>query len=159
MNLIKAIGAAAIHRLAYIGGLTVQFWSGVGALPRILPIFARRGRWLVAIKQMYAIGVQALPMVAIVSACCGLILVTTQSASELGRYGATVMLRDVSPGMLKSLVLAVIIVQVECTEGLRVTGGLEGVGRSTTSAVVRSTFLIIFANLFLTTMYYLPHRT
>ena len=46
MNLLKAVGAAAVQRLAYIGGLTVQFWSGVGALPRVLPILGRRARWL-----------------------------------------------------------------------------------------------------------------
>ena len=39
MNVLKAIGAAAIQRWAYIGGLTVQFWSGVGALPRMSRTF------------------------------------------------------------------------------------------------------------------------
>jgi ABC-type transporter Mla maintaining outer membrane lipid asymmetry permease subunit MlaE len=40
-------------------------------------------------------------------------------------------------------------------EGFRVSGGPEGVGKSATSAVVKSTFLVIFADLFITTMFYL----
>ncbi|QNI30449.1 hypothetical protein H7849_14955 [Alloacidobacterium dinghuense] len=69
MKALKAIGAGTIQQLAYIGGLTAQFWSGISVLPRILPIFGKRGRWRAALRQMYAIGVEALPMVAIVSAC------------------------------------------------------------------------------------------
>lgn len=265
MNSLKAIGAGTIQWLAYIGGLTVQFRSGIGALPRILPLLGRRGRWRSAIKQMYAIGVQALPMVAIVSGCAGFIL-AIQSASELKRYGAmqlvidivviaftrelgplltaivvsgrsgsafsaeigtmvvteeidalktmaidpvelvlapkflgamvavpcltvmssafatlagagfmflsqnmtlpiflkyaadAIVMRDVFMGIVKSLVFAIIIVQVGCLEGFRVTGGPEGVGRSATLAVVRSTFLVIFADLLITTMFYLLDR-
>jgi ABC-type transporter Mla maintaining outer membrane lipid asymmetry permease subunit MlaE len=40
-------------------------------------------------------------------------------------------------------------------EGFRVSGGPEAVGKSATSAVVKSTFLVIFADLFITTMFYL----
>src|SRR6201996_6587037 len=94
MRALKTIGAGTIQQLAYIGGLTAQFWSGVGALPRILPIFGKRGRWLTALRQMYAIGVEALPMVAIVSACGGFIL-AIQSASELKRYGAVQLVVDI----------------------------------------------------------------
>jgi phospholipid/cholesterol/gamma-HCH transport system permease protein len=266
MKSLKAIGAGTIQHLAYIGGLTAQFWSGIGALPRILPIFGKRGRWRTALRQMYAIGVEALPMVAIVSACGGFIL-AIQSASELKRYGAVqlvidivviaftrelgplltaivvsgrsgsafsaeigtmvvteeidalrtmaidpvelvlapkyigamvavpcltvmssafatlagagfmflsqnmtlpvflkyaadaILLRDVVMGMIKSLVFATIIVHVGCMEGFRVKGGPEAVGRAATSAVVRSTFLVIFADLFITTMFYLLDRS
>ena len=76
------------------------------------------------------------------------------------RYLAdAIVLHDVYLGMVKSLVFAIIIVQVGCMAGFRVTGGPESVGRSATSAVVRSTFLVIFADLFITTMYYLLQRT
>ena len=266
MKILEGIGRGVIRQLAYVGGLTTQFWSGLTAVPRVLPLIGRRGRWSSAIRQMSAIGVDALPMVAIVSACGGFIL-AIQSASELSRFGAmqlvidivviaftrelgplltaivvsgrsgsafsaeigtmvvteeidalrtmaidpielvltpkyiasmvvvpcltimssvfailagagfmylsrnmtlpiflryaaeSVVLRDVVMGLVKSVVFATIIAQVGCMEGFRVSGGPEGVGKSATSAVVKSTFLVIFADLFITTMFYLLGRS
>jgi phospholipid/cholesterol/gamma-HCH transport system permease protein len=262
VNILEVIGRGVIRQLAYVGGLTTQFWSGLTTLPHVLPLVGRRGRWRSAIRQMSAIGVDALPMVAIVSACGGFIL-AIQSASELSQFGAVqwvidivviaftrelgplltaivvsgrsgsafsaeigtmvvteeidalrtmaidpvelvltpkylasvivvpcltimssifailagagfmylsrnmtlpiflryaaeaVALRDIVMGMVKSVVFATIIAQVGCMEGFRVSGGPEAVGKSATSAVVKSTFLVIFADLFITTMFYL----
>lgn len=262
MSVLEGIGSGVIGRLAYVGGLTTQFWSALGALPRLLPFVGTRGRWRTSVRQMCAIGVDALPMVAIVAACGGSIL-AIQAASELKRFGAmqlvidivviaftrelgplltaivvsgrsgsafsaeigtmvvteeidalrtmsidpielvlapkylaamivvpclniisnlcgmlagavfmyaslnmtlamylryaanAVRLRDVFVGLLKSLIFATIIVHVGCMEGFRVKGGPEAVGRSTTSAVVRSTLLVIFADLFITSMFYM----
>lgn len=67
----------------------------------------------------------------------------------------SILLRDVLSGLIKSLAFATIIVHVGCMEGFRVRGGPEAVGRSTTSAVVRSTFLVILADLFFTAFFYL----
>jgi len=64
MKPIKAIGAGTIQQLSCIGELASQFWSGMGASPRILPLFGKRGRWRAALLQMYAIGAETLPMVA-----------------------------------------------------------------------------------------------
>lgn len=262
MSVFEAIGIGVIDRLAYVGSLTTQFWSAVGAFPRLVPFIGRQGRWRSAIKQMSAIGVDALPMVAIVAACGGSIL-AIQSAAELSQFGAmqlvvdivviaftremgplltaivvsgrsgsafsaeigtmvvteeidalrtmavdpielvlapkylaamivvpcltimsnlfgilaggifmylkmdmtlpiymryvanAVLLRDVFTGLVKSLVFATIIVQVGCMEGFKVKGGPEAVGKSATSAVVKSTFLVIFADLFITAMFYM----
>ena len=63
--------------------------------------------------------------------------------------------RDVAFGLVKSLVFATVIVHVGCLEGLRVHGGPEAVGHSTTAAVVKSTFLIILADLGTTAIFYL----
>tara|TARA_A100000171_G_C2138605_1_gene152570 strand:+ start:2160 stop:3344 length:1185 start_codon:yes stop_codon:yes gene_type:complete len=46
-------------------------------------------------------------------------------------------------GMIKAPVFAFVIALVGCFEGLRVTGGADSVGRHTTSAVVKSIFLVI----------------
>ena len=94
MSALEAIGSSVIERLAYLGSLTTQFCSAVGAFPRLLPFLGRRGRWQTAIKQMSAIGVDALPMVAIVAACGGSIL-AIQSASELGQFGAMQLVVDI----------------------------------------------------------------
>jgi len=262
MRILETIGDQVIQRLEYVGGLTDQFWLGIRALPRVLPVAGKRGRGQATLKQVCTIGADALPMVAIVAACGGLIL-AIQSASELSRLGAmqlvvnivviaftrelgplltaivvsgrsasafsaeigtmvvteevdalrtmaidpievvlapkylaaivavpcltimssvfailaggafmymkvgmtlpnflryatnAIVLKDIFMGLLKSVVFATIIVQVGCMEGFTVRGGPEAVGKSATSAVVKSTFLVIFADLFITVMFYL----
>jgi phospholipid/cholesterol/gamma-HCH transport system permease protein len=71
----------------------------------------------------------------------------------------SIELRDVVAGMIKSLAFATIIAHVGCLEGLRVRGGPDAVGRSTTSAVVRSTFMVIVADAVFTTIFYFMRRT
>src|SRR6201987_2995198 len=66
----------------------------------------------------------------------------------------SIVLRDVLAGLVKSVAFATIIAHVGCLEGLRVRGGPEAVGRSTTSAVVRSTFLVIVADAIFTAIFY-----
>jgi phospholipid/cholesterol/gamma-HCH transport system permease protein len=66
----------------------------------------------------------------------------------------TVLLRDIGFMLVKSLVFATIIVHVGCREGLRVRGGPEAIGHSTTAAVVKSTFLVILADLVGTAIFY-----
>ena len=66
----------------------------------------------------------------------------------------TIQFRDVISGLIKSLAFASIIVQVGCLEGFRVHGGPDAVGRSTTTAVVRSTFLVIVADAVFTAIFY-----
>jgi phospholipid/cholesterol/gamma-HCH transport system permease protein len=64
-------------------------------------------------------------------------------------------LRDVIVGLIKSVAFATIIAHVSCLEGLRVHGGPDAVGRSTTSAVVKSTFLVILADAVFTAIFYI----
>lgn len=262
MKILEAIGGSVIRRFAYVGGLTIQFWSGLVASRRVLPVVGKRGRWRTAMQQVVAIGIEALPMIGILSACTGFIL-AIQTAAELRRFGAlqlvvdivavgftrelgplvtaivvsgrsgsafsaeigtmvvtneidalrtmavdpvefvlapkyiaamiavpcltimssvfgilagagfmyfstdmslpiylksvadSILLRDVFVGLLKSSAFATIIVHVGCLEGFKVRGGPESVGRSTTSAVVRSTFLVILADLFFTAIFYM----
>jgi phospholipid/cholesterol/gamma-HCH transport system permease protein len=68
---------------------------------------------------------------------------------------SSIALRDVIMGMIKSVVFGTIIAQVGCLEGMRVHGGPDGVGRSTTNAVVKSTFLVIIADAIFTALFYL----
>jgi phospholipid/cholesterol/gamma-HCH transport system permease protein len=266
MNVLEAVGSRVIHHLAYVGGLTMQFWSGLCASPRVLPVLGKRGRWRTAIRQMAVIGVGGLPVIGIMSVCAGFIL-AMQAGAELRRFGAlqyvmdavaigftrelgplltalvvsgrsgsafsaeigtmvvtseidalrtmaidpiefvlapkyvaamivvpclsimsdafgilagagfmyistkitlamylryvfnSIVLRDVFTGLLKSLVFATIIVNVGCLEGFRTRGGPDAVGRSATSAVVRSTFLVILADVFFTAIFYLVKKS
>ena len=261
MNVLERIGSGTIHGLADVGALSLQFWAGMRASPSALPVVGKRGRWQTTIRQMSAIGVDALPMVGIVAGCAGFIF-AMQSAAELRRFGAlelvinivaigftrelgplltaivvsgrsgsafsaeigtmvvtseidalrtmainpielvlapkylaamivvpcltimssvfailaggvfmrlsqnmslavylrdavsSIALHDVFTGIFKSLVFATIIVHVGCMEGFKVKGGPEAVGKSATSAVVKSTFLVIFADLFITATFF-----
>jgi phospholipid/cholesterol/gamma-HCH transport system permease protein len=60
---------------------------------------------------------------------------------------------DVSQGLLKPLVFALVISLIGCFYGLRTTGGTQGVGRSTTQAVVTSTVLIFILDLLITKIF------
>lgn len=71
------------------------------------------------------------------------------------RYVLTsIELRDVIGGLVKSVAFATIIAQVGCMEGFRVRGGPDAVGRSTTAAVVKATFLVIVADAVFTAIFY-----
>ncbi len=262
MSVLEQLGQAAVVQVEDAGALTMQFWSVLRKLPRILPVIGTKRRWRSAVEQMLAIGASALPMSGIMSLCTGFIL-ALQSASELRRFGAlefvvnlvaigftrelgplitalsvsgrsasaisaeigtmvvteeidalrvmgldpveftlapkylaglitlpcltimstfcgifagyvflafsmdmslriyfqavaeAILLRDVGFMLVKSVVFATIIVHVGCLEGLRVRGGPEAVGHSTTAAVVKSTFLVILADLVGTAIFYL----
>lgn len=56
---------------------------------------------------------------------------------------------DVLLGLAKTIVFAVILAGVGCTQGLRTQGGAAGVGRATTGAVVASIVIVYVANYFL----------
>ncbi|MGH9469172.1 MAG: MlaE family ABC transporter permease [Terriglobia bacterium] len=58
--------------------------------------------------------------------------------------------RDFTQGLMKPIVFAVIIALVGCYFGLRTEGGTEGVGRSTTQAVVVASVLVILLDFFIT---------
>ena len=66
----------------------------------------------------------------------------------------SIALRDVITGLIKSVAFATIIAHVGCLEGLRVRGGPDSVGRATTNAVVKSTFLVIVADVIFTAIFY-----
>jgi phospholipid/cholesterol/gamma-HCH transport system permease protein len=64
------------------------------------------------------------------------------------------MYKDLASGLLKAAVFGVVISIVSCHEGFRTEGGAEGVGRSTTTAVVSSFLLIIAADCLCTAVFY-----
>ena len=56
---------------------------------------------------------------------------------------------DLVQGSVKPLIFGLIISTIACFKGLRVTGGTQGVGRATTSAVVVSSLWMLIIDLFL----------
>jgi phospholipid/cholesterol/gamma-HCH transport system permease protein len=65
------------------------------------------------------------------------------------------LMRDITSGVVKSMVFAMVITAVGCHEGFTTGSGADEVGRSTTSAVVISILLVILIDLIFTAMFYL----
>jgi phospholipid/cholesterol/gamma-HCH transport system permease protein len=64
---------------------------------------------------------------------------------------------DILTGLVKSALFAVVITAVGCQEGFSTGAGAEEVGRSTTTAVVRSIFLVIAVDLVFTAFFYMTN--
>jgi phospholipid/cholesterol/gamma-HCH transport system permease protein len=64
------------------------------------------------------------------------------------------VLRDIVTGLIKSLLFGFVITAVGCQEGLATAQGPEDVGQATTSAVVKSIFLVIAVDLVFTALFY-----
>jgi phospholipid/cholesterol/gamma-HCH transport system permease protein len=60
---------------------------------------------------------------------------------------------DVTQGLTKPLVFAVVIALIGCFYGLRASGGTQGVGRATTQAMVAATVLIFVLDLMITKVF------
>ena len=111
----------------------------------------------------YLAALVVLPCLTIVSSACGIFagalfmrISTNMALAAYFQYAVHAMvLRDVITGLIKSMAFATIIVQVACLEGFRVRGGPDAVGRSATAAVVKSTFLVILADVGFTALFYL----
>src|SRR4030095_7700032 len=86
--MLAAIGRTAISSATDVGPLPTQLWRSVLRLPGALPMVGKGRRWRTAVQQMMAIGVSALPVVALMSFCLGSVA-ALQAAAELRRYGAT----------------------------------------------------------------------
>lgn len=63
-------------------------------------------------------------------------------------------LRDISSGLIKSIMFGITITAVGCFEGLSTGGGAEQVGRSTTKAVVISILLVVAVDLVFTAAFF-----
>jgi phospholipid/cholesterol/gamma-HCH transport system permease protein len=60
---------------------------------------------------------------------------------------------DIAQGLLKPFTFAIIIALVGCFFGIRTTGGTQGVGRSTTQAVVVASVWIFIVDFFITRVF------
>lgn len=67
---------------------------------------------------------------------------------------AAVKVSDYTTGLTKAFVFGVIISGLACYEGLNVKGGAEGVGRATTTTVVKSIVALIAADAVFTSIFY-----
>lgn len=103
-----------------------------------------------------------LPILTIYADVIGILGGYLVSVFKLGLTHATyirmtfepLVLKDIFTGLFKTLIFSSLISVIACFEGLRVTGGAEGVGTATTRAVVISMILIIASDAFVTVLFY-----
>ena len=102
-----------------------------------------------------------LPVLTILADAVGLIGGWFISVTQLG-VGSTyfynslmrnLVLGDLTSGLGKSVVFGFLIGIVACHRGLTATGGADGVGRATTSAVVVASISILISDFFLTKLF------
>jgi phospholipid/cholesterol/gamma-HCH transport system permease protein len=86
MPLTQAIGGATIDGLAYVGNLA-RLTGGAARALLLDPFRGRKVRWSRSIHQAMAVGIEAIPVVSLISFFVGLIL-ALQAAYELRRLGA-----------------------------------------------------------------------
>ncbi len=84
----------------------------------------------------------------------GWIIALTQLRVSSGIYWSSVVeglyIQDVWMGIIKPFFLGVVIVTIGCHVGLRTSGGTQGVGRSTTNAVVAASVVVLMVDFFVT---------
>ena len=99
-----------------------------------------------------------LPLLTIISDFIGLaggyFIASTMLGLTFSEYWTTAWqaleYNDIAQGLIKPFVFAIIIALVGCFYGMRTSGGTQGVGRSTTSAVVTSSVWIFVLTAFIT---------
>src|SRR5439155_562922 len=126
----------------------------------------RRLRVIATLVQMEQTGLDAMPIVGLLSFLIGVVM-AYQGADQLRRFGAEIytvnllgiaLLRFLEQlrgaitewtlwiGVIKAPFFAWIIAMIGCYEGFNVTGSAESVGRLTTQSVVESIFIVIVAD-------------
>jgi len=87
--------------------------------------------------------------------CFGGMLVAVKEASVTTQFyidqiRTTVLVEDFVSGVSKSVFFGFFIAIIACYEGLKTSGGTEGVGQATTKAVVYASIVIFISDFFLT---------
>ncbi len=94
------------------------------------------------------LGMPALAMVSAIAGIVGSALIARVSAeitfaSFIGRLNDVVDLHIISVGVVKAPFMAFAIAVIAVSEGLRVSGSTDSLGRHTTASVVKSIFIVI----------------
>jgi phospholipid/cholesterol/gamma-HCH transport system permease protein len=125
INALRALGTDPIRKLVVPRVLSGIFMAPI--LTVIADFVGMLGGWLVARFQLQV--------------ASGLYW----SSIQQGLY-----MQDVWMGIIKPFVLGFVIVTIACHVGLRTTGGTQGVGKSTTVAVVAGSVAVIAVDFFVT---------
>lgn len=105
----------------------------------------------------------ATPILALISCALGVLggmVITMMEAGVSSRFymdqiWRSVVMEDLVSGIGKTFFFGFFVAIIACYQGLNTRGGTEGVGQSTTRAVVYSSMLIFIADFFLTKLFIL----
>jgi phospholipid/cholesterol/gamma-HCH transport system permease protein len=105
----------------------------------------------------------ATPLLAIISSALGILggmFITIMEAGVSTRFyldqiWRSVVMEDLVSGIGKTFFFGFFIAIIACFQGLKTTGGTEGVGQSTTRSVVYASIFIFVADFFLTKLFIL----
>lgn len=125
INALRALGTDPVRKLVVprvLAGLVM-----VPALTVISIAVGLAGAWLVTVGQL-----------------------RVASSIYWSSVFGGLFVQDVYMGLIKPFVLGFVIVTIGCHVGLRTSGGTQGVGRSTTTAVVASSVAVLAADFFIT---------
>lgn len=78
------------------------------------------------------------------------VVMGANSATYLDTTFQYMQLDDLTSGWIKAAVFGMVISTIGCAKGFHTRGGAEGVGRSTTAAVVSGSIAVLIVNFFLT---------
>lgn len=103
-------------------------------------------------------GTLSMPLLAGIAVITGILGGGLVAVLELGitshqyyrSYLYAVQIRDVTDGLIKSCGFGLIVSSIACFKGLRCRGGTEGVGLTTTAAVVTGSLMVFISNFFFT---------
>ncbi|MFO0416792.1 MAG: MlaE family ABC transporter permease [Pseudomonadota bacterium] len=125
VDAIRALGGDPVRRL-----VTPRILAGVISMPLLSGLALLIGVWGGLVVAVGELGITA--------------------HQYYRSYLYAVQIRDVVDGLLKSLAFGLIVVSIACYKGLTCRGGTEGVGRTTTAAVVTGSLAIFISNYFIT---------
>ena len=99
-----------------------------------------------------------MPLLAGIAVITGILGGAVVAVFELGitwhqyyrSYLYAVQIRDVTDGLIKSCGFGLIVSSIACFKGMRCRGGTEGVGLTTTAAVVTGSLMVFISNFFFT---------
>jgi phospholipid/cholesterol/gamma-HCH transport system permease protein len=80
----------------------------------------------------------------------GVVLMRSNPVSYINRTFQFMTSYDLFSGLIKAAAFGFLLAVIGCQQGFHTTGGAEGVGRSTTSAVVVASIAILISDFFLT---------
>jgi phospholipid/cholesterol/gamma-HCH transport system permease protein len=96
-------------------------------------------------------------MADVVGLCGGFVVAKLVMGMPAARYFGDIpemlVVADLFNGLGKTFFFGGIIALVACYQGFQTTGGAEGVGKSTTNAVVQASILILISDYFLTALF------
>jgi len=161
LSMVREIGPV-LTALMVAGRNSTGIASEIGSMLVSEQIDAMRAlgsdplRKLVA-PRMYATLI-TLPLLTILSDFCGLLggfMISYYTARlTTAQYWTSAYqaldFEDVFQGLIKPVIFSVVVAGMGCYFGLRTSGGTEGVGRSTTQAMVAASVVILILDFFIT---------